>query len=45
MPVDTRDLPAFGRPALVWRKRRWRCPEALCGERTWTETCEHVSSP
>jgi transposase len=29
------DLPAFGRPAvLVWRKRRWRCPEQECGVRT-----------
>lgn len=44
MPVEIRDLPAFGRPArLVWRKRRWRCREAVCGERTWTETSEHVS--
>jgi transposase len=44
-PVDIRDLPAFGRPArLVWRKRRWRCREELCGERTWTETSEHVSA-
>jgi transposase len=45
MPVDIRDLPCFGRPArLVWRKRRWRCREELCGERTWTETSEHVSA-
>jgi transposase len=45
MRVDIRDLPCFGRPArLVWRKRRWRCRAALCGERTWTETSEHVST-
>jgi zinc-finger of transposase IS204/IS1001/IS1096/IS1165 len=45
MPVDIRDLPCFGRPArLVWRKRRWRCREERCGERTWTETSEHVST-
>ncbi|MFP5308812.1 MAG: transposase family protein, partial [Actinomycetes bacterium] len=26
------DLPAFGRRArLVWRKRRWRCPDPGCG--------------
>jgi transposase len=45
MAVDIRDLPCFGRPArLVWRKRRWRCREVLCGERTWTETSDHVST-
>jgi hypothetical protein len=28
MPVEIRDLPCFERPArLVWKKRRWRCPE------------------
>jgi transposase len=32
------DLPAFGRPAvLVWRKRRWCCPERDCDTGTWTE--------
>jgi hypothetical protein len=32
MIVELRDLPAFGRPArLVWRTRRWRCREGLCG--------------
>lgn len=37
--VDVRDLPCFGRPArLVWMKRRWRCREADCPARTWTET-------
>ncbi len=31
MPVEYRDLAAFGRPArLVWAKRRWRCGESLC---------------
>lgn len=45
MPVEIRDLPAFGRPArLVWRKRRWRCREPLCDAKTWTEMSEHVSS-
>jgi transposase len=44
MTVEVRDLPAFGRPArLVWRKRRWRCREALCAAKTWTENSEHVS--
>lgn len=38
-PVALVDLPAFGRPAiLVWRKRRWRCPEPGCEVGTWTET-------
>lgn len=32
------DLPAFGRPArLRWVKRRWECPDPLCGAGTWTE--------
>ena len=34
-----RDLPVGGRPVvLVWYKRRWRCPEADCGVKSWTET-------
>jgi hypothetical protein len=38
-PVVLVDLPAFGRPAvLVWRKRRWRCPDPACEVGTWTET-------
>jgi len=33
-----RDVPLGGRPArLVWNKRVWRCDEALCATRTWTE--------
>jgi transposase len=45
MEVDYRDLAAFGRPArLVWSKRRWRCEEALCATRTWTETSPWFSS-
>jgi hypothetical protein len=45
LTVEIRDLPCFGRPArLVWRKRRWRCLESLCGTKTWTETSEHVST-
>lgn len=39
MSIEIRDLACFGRPTrLVWRKRRWRCREALCPVRTWTET-------
>jgi transposase len=36
--VRVRDLPIGGRPVvLCWRKRIWRCGEAACGVRTWTE--------
>ena len=42
--VDIRDLPCFGRPArLVWLKRRWRCGDADCAAKTWTEGTEHVA--
>jgi len=45
MRVDIRDLACFGRPArLVWIKRRWRCREALCPARTWTEHSDHVDA-
>jgi transposase len=38
-PSWVRDLPAAGRPVtLVWVKRVWRCHEARCPKRTWTET-------
>jgi transposase len=38
------DLPAFGRPALlVWRKRRWRCPEPDCEVGTWTEVDPRIA--
>jgi transposase len=44
-PVPVRDLSCFGRPArLVWRKRRWRCPDRDCDARTWTEGSEHVDA-
>jgi len=45
MPVEYRDLAAFGRPArLVWAKRRWRCEEPVCAARTWTESSPWFSS-
>lgn len=45
MPIAIRDLACFGRPArLVWVKRRWRCIEAACDARTWTERCDHVDT-
>ncbi len=44
MPVQCRDLAAFGRPArLSWAKRRWRCEEPACEARTWTETTDAFS--
>ena len=44
--VDLRDLPCFGRPArLVWLKRRWRCVEADCPARTWTERHPRLFAP
>jgi transposase len=37
-PVPLADLPVFGWPVeLVWRKRRWRCPEPGCPVGSWTE--------
>jgi transposase len=42
--VDIRDLPCFGRPArLVWLKRRWRCADADCAAKTWTDGSDHVA--
>ena len=45
MPIDIRDLTCFGRPArLVWIKRRWRCIDADCDAKTWTEHSDHVDA-
>ena len=45
MPIDIRDLTCFGRPArLVWIKRRWRCVDADCDAKTWTEHSDHVDA-
>ena len=42
--VDIRDLPCCGRPArLVWMKRRWRCADADCAAKTWTEVSDHIA--
>jgi hypothetical protein len=44
--VPLGDLASFGRPAmLVWRKRRWLCPEAACPVGSWTETNPQVAAP
>jgi transposase len=43
--VDIRDLPFGGRPTrLVLMKRRWRCVDADCSAKTWTEETEHVAA-
>lgn len=40
-----RDLPAGGRPVrLVWRKRRWSCPEPECERGSWSETHPEIRS-
>jgi transposase len=42
-PIRVRDLPAAGRAVtLVWVKRVWRCVEAACEVRTWTERSEQI---
>ena len=42
--VELVDLPAFGRPArLVWRKRRWRCPDRGCEAGTVTERAPEIA--
>jgi hypothetical protein len=41
--VVVRDLPRADRPVvLVWDKRRWRCPEAMCPARTWSGGSDHI---
>jgi len=41
--VVVRDVDAFARRVrLVWRKRRWRCPEPECPAGSWTETSSAV---
>ncbi|MCA1704863.1 MAG: transposase family protein [Actinobacteria bacterium] len=43
--IDIRDLTCFGRPArLRWIKRRWRCNDADCDARTWTEHSRYVDA-
>jgi len=46
--VDVRlvDAPAFGRPVrIVWRKRRWVCPEPACEVNSFVEQDEQVAAP
>jgi transposase len=43
--IDIRDLACFGRPTrLRWIKRRWRCVDADCQAKTWTERSSHVDA-
>ena len=40
------DAPVFGKPTtLVWRKRRWMCPERACPVGVFTEQDETVARP
>ncbi|WP_292651297.1 ISL3 family transposase [Nocardioides sp.] len=44
--VQLVDVPCFGRPVrLVWRKRTWRCREALCPTGSFTEQDDRVAAP
>jgi len=43
--VELVDLPCFGRATrLVWRKRRWSCPNTTCATGTWTEEVPAIAS-
>lgn len=40
------DAPSFGRPVqLVWRKRSWRCDEAKCSTKSFTEQHDDLARP
>lgn len=44
--VELIDLPSFGRSArLVWRKRRWCCPEMTCPGGSSTEEDDRIAAP
>jgi transposase len=43
--VELVDLPVFGRPSrLVWRKRRWSCPNTQCAAGSWTEDVPAIAA-
>lgn len=43
--TTVRDLPVAGRPCvLVWRKRRWSCPDPDCEAKTWTEASDAIGA-
>lgn len=40
------DAPAFGRPVrVIWRKRRWICPEPACDVGSFVEQDEAIAAP
>src|SRR5947199_10873410 len=42
--TTVRDLPVAGRPCvLVWRKRRWTCPDPDCEVKTWSEASDAIA--
>ncbi len=44
--VELVDLPLQGRPSrLVWRKRRWMCPDGDCTMGSWTEEDDRIAGP
>lgn len=44
-PVHYRDLPSFGMPVrLIWKRRRWQCPNPDCGTKTFSEESEEMAS-
>jgi transposase len=43
--VELVDLPVYGHPTrLIWHKRRFVCPEALCPMGSWTEEDPRIAS-
>jgi transposase len=43
--VELVDLPCFGRATrLVWRKRRWSCPDVACATSSWTEDVPAIAA-
>ena len=44
-PVHYRDLLAFGMPVrLIWKRRRWQCPNPGCKTKTWSEESDQMAS-
>ena len=40
------DAPSVGRPVrVIWRKRRWVCPEPACPVVSFVEQDEHIARP
>jgi transposase len=40
------DAPAMGRPVkIIWRKRRWVCPEPSCPVRSFVEQDDLIAAP